>query len=138
MLGSFPRGSLTTRIAVLAATSLFALGCQRNDVVPVAGRVTTSTGAPIPKVRVIFRKSDSQVFTAQGVTNADGQFDLVKRTEAGGVPAGPYDVLLAPVQTLGDAAASLKLVPARYSTFETSGLKVEVTPEKPNHDFVVK
>lgn len=102
----------------------------------VSGSVKGSDGAPIPAVRVICRNLQEPSIKASGVTDESGRYSLRWGVQDS-VPPGAYEALLVPAQSLGEAAVSAARVPAEYSAFRTSGLRIEVAPGKTNHDFVV-
>ena len=129
--------SLRLRGALLIAL-LCCIGCGSKQGVEVRGSVTNSDGSPLPRIRVVFRSSEDSSLQARAVTDMDGQFELTRGGELNLIPEGQYEVLLAPVQTLGEGSAGGYPIPVRYATFRSSGLKAEVSSDSTVHDFVVE
>ncbi len=123
-------------LALLSAVVMSSAGCGKRDreLAPLAGKVTWE-GEPLRFGAVVFEHEYGQPATA--AIQSDGTFELVTRGEAAGTVAGTRRVRVAcyegqdPSRRSGsDGPAELgrSLIPERYTSFETSGLAVEVRP----------
>ena len=142
----------------LAALCLAIVGCggpERPEMVPVSG-VVKHGGKPVAGAEVSFHNDESPR-AAQGVTDAEGKFQLTTFDDGDGAVVGLHKVAVAKVQTDAaissadaedpsaayaagmDAAASGKMdtiqkseLPAKYGNPDTSGVTRTVTKEGPN------
>ncbi|MDZ7616914.1 MAG: hypothetical protein U1E05_07920 [Patescibacteria group bacterium] len=123
-------------LALLSAVVMSSAGCGKRDreLAPLAGKVTWE-GEPLRFGAVVFEHEYGQPATA--AIQPDGTFELVTRGEATGTVVGTRRVRIAcyegqnPTRRSGsDGPAELgrSLIPERYTSFETSGLAVEVRP----------
>lgn len=138
------RGLLVVGCA-LATAMLFVNGCGGGDsrnlpaTVPASGYVYLD-GNPVEGAAVVFIPEDIQSGNpAQAITNASGYFDLQIEGKKGAVP-GRYIVQVAKTlevpmeggpQAAGEsedfrAVTYKNVLPAKYASIATSGLKVEV------------
>ncbi len=123
-------------LALLSAVAMSSAGCGKEDreLAPLAGKVMYE-GEPLRFGAVVFEHEYGQPATA--AIQPDGAFELVTRGEAAGTVVGTRRVRIAcyegqnPSRRSGsDGPAELgrSLIPERYTSFETSGLVVEVRP----------
>lgn len=121
----------------LALRTLFAAlplvllgGCQSDEprLYPVRGRVVFADGTAVQGGTVEFKSVDSGT-SAIGVINLDGTFRLMTKVEGDGAVAGEHKVVViqgaAPIIS-SRAHSHGRLVPARYASYETSGLVATV------------
>jgi hypothetical protein len=107
---------------------------------PVNACVRRSDGAPVVGVVVSF-ESDSPRFHFSEVTDAKGRFVYGSAMKAGGAPAGIYRAKVVSAQELpagttkGDE--SLNTIPARYGSFDSSGLQVRCEPNQNHWEIVL-
>src|SRR5262245_57297473 len=120
---------LCVLIPVLA---LLAVGCASGRY-PVNGRVTYEDGTPVESGTVVGEATvDGKAVGVQGGIGKDGSFSLGTERPGDGAPPGTYKVLIMP-RALGDAEMAEGKQPAvagKYTKFETSGLTLEVKPER--------
>jgi hypothetical protein len=118
---------------------LLALGCGRKglDLVPVHGRITLD-GKPVANAGVGFI-SPSASHPATANTDADGNYRLRTLAANDGAVVDDYavTVVLSEDPNYGTSRAYNPrmirwIVPERYSSASTSGLKAKVTREDPN------
>lgn len=131
-------------IACLLVALLTAVGCGRPPVVaPAQGKVTYN-GQPLKYGTVMFQP-DKGGQPAQGEIRPDGTFVLWTMEPGDGARIGPNKVAVfcyesqdpskAAERTAGEQSLGKLLIPAKYVTFNTSGLTAEVKPEA-NEPFV--
>jgi len=138
----------------LIFTVLLIAGCGsgRPTTVPVRGKVTFD-GKPVPTGRITFYPAEGR--SATGAIGPDGSYTLTTFEPGDGALPGKHRVTIRAVQQSSatmsksperklrdgipdsDLMGTLRwLVPERYSRRETSGLDVEVTPERTEpYDF---
>ncbi|TWT94016.1 hypothetical protein Pla108_37270 [Botrimarina colliarenosi] len=119
----------------VAVSTICCVGCSDGGV-RVTGTVADPRGVPAPAVRVLFRHVEQPSIKANGLTDESGHYTLRRGSEEL-VPAGAYDVALTPVQTLGDTIPHTVKVPIVYGSFDTAGLRVEVSNASKVHDFAI-
>lgn len=122
--------------AVLAAT---ASGCGKRarDLAPVTGKVTYR-GQPLHFGAVSLHPESGQHATA--IIKPDGTFELSTPEEGAGVPVGKCHVRivcyenqnpeLPPRQPGTHFTLGKSLIPLKYTSCQTSGITVEVNPDK--------
>lgn len=132
-----PASQLTrSLLPVLAFVALCCgTGCRRTlpweKVQPVNG-VVQFEGRPIAGAQVTLVPKDTQfpaTIRPQGITNADGRFDLGTFDKADGAPAGEYGVSVVwhPLVDKGSGPTrGDNVLPAKYSQPDTSGLTVTI------------
>jgi predicted phosphodiesterase len=99
---------------------------NRKPVYPVRGRAYFE-GTPIPGARVtLLTKAGGTAkgSKAVGVVAADGSFDLSTYRANDGAPAGEYQVTV--VWPGGSSTKGANLLPSRYASGETSGLRATI------------
>jgi hypothetical protein len=110
----------------------FVAGCGSGRY-PVNGRVTYEDGSPVEAGTVIGEATvDGKPVGVQGNIEQDGSFSLGGERAGDGAPAGNYRVIVMPV-ALGDmemAEGKQPAVDGKYTQYETSGITLEVKPEK--------
>lgn len=128
--------SLLLAIACSLATIT---GCQQQlELIPVEGRVLYQ-GKPLEYGSVMFQPNGNGPL-ARGTIGADGTFVLGTKTSDDGVRPGVCRVRVtafAAQRSTAEANAQRELslgrsaIPAKYQSFGTSGLTVEINPETP-------
>jgi hypothetical protein len=130
----------TVRHAAVAVSLLLlgAVGCGPR-LYPVRGTVTYPDGKPLTEGTVVFESKDAdKPITARGTLQPDGSYELSTSRPGDGVPAGKYQVLVAPKYDPNGVDGPRKPPPIdpRFSDFKTSGLEFEVR-SGPN-DYPIK
>lgn len=132
-LGRLARGCS----AVLAAVSVLLLltglpGCGRTDreLAPITGKVLYN-GKPLEFGAVMIEHEYGQPATA--AIQPDGTFTMATRGEGEGAVVGKRRVRIACYEAQGpggpiDDTLGASLIPAKYTSFETSGLAVDIKP----------
>jgi hypothetical protein len=125
-------------------------GCGRSSNHPatfvVTGTVTLG-GKPVEGGIITFRPAEDQ-YPANGITDADGRYELTTFSIGDGAMAGRYRVIMMKfeettrkggsgspeeyVPLVGPTPAPKNLLPAKYADATKSGLTVEVQPEQSN------
>jgi hypothetical protein len=150
---------------ILALSALACSGCAEvaeDPVYPVSGTVTRS-GSPVEGVAVSF-VPDGSGLSAVGVTDASGKYMLTTRAKDDGAAPGKYKVTFAKYeskQTTGSTEVhadydisneypagynpdaqvdtpSKNLLPAKYSSPESSGFTADVVEGENTFDFDLK
>ncbi len=111
-------------------------GCgKQRDLAPLSGKVLYQ-GKPLQFGTVVFEHEYGQ--PATGVIQPDGTFELTTRGEGEGTVVSTSRVRVACYQGQDPArktdsgqptALGRSLIPEKYTSFETSGLTVEVRPD---------
>ncbi|MCS7305831.1 MAG: DUF4198 domain-containing protein [Thermoguttaceae bacterium] len=111
-------------------------GSDRPKTYPATGKVIYR-GQPVPDAEVTFVPTKGPM--ASGKTDAQGQFQLSTFSPNDGAVAGEYTVLVVKKEKYVDPRAPSSpyemyrnLLPARYSSLQTSPLKATIKPESPN------
>ena len=112
-------------IALLAATAaVIAAGCGGPHRIKVGGRVTRVDGAPVSGAKVLFRSAESGA-SADGITDADGNYQLGGVERGDGVLPGKYQVAVSEKRGGWDNPKE-RTIHAVYESPSTSGLECEV------------
>lgn len=119
---------MSGRILVLAAASLFAIGCGGGNY-SVYGTVKLKNGTPVTKGTVTF---DSGKYSASGEIKPDGSYKLTG--EKSGAPPGSYTVYFLGTDA-GDYTNPQPVINPKYNSATTSDLKTEVTASSNKIDF---
>ena len=117
--------------AVLLLAAL-AAGCGSGRY-PVEGRVAYEDGAPVDAGTVIGEATvDGVPVSAQGTIAPDGSFKMGTERPGDGVPPGSYRFVVMPVPLPDGPSAAGKVlaVDGKFSKFDSSGIKLDVKPEK--------
>jgi hypothetical protein len=122
---------------LLAAVALGLLGGCGSRKYPVTGKVVfKDDGSPLPGGVVVFSPADpANLVGARGYVELDGTFELSTDRPGDGSLAGRYQVLVRGPSPGGGEDNPLRnrpLIDPKYSSFETSGIELEVKPGK-NH-----
>ena len=119
---------------------LIAVGCG-GDAVPVTGTVKLTDGTPLTSGSMIYQ---SETINVVGNLDAQGRFSLYQQKPGDKVPPGTYRGAISydtsqdnPVQVEGVSRQSLLPFPAKYESFEQSGLTFVAEPGKPLHLEIV-
>ena len=108
-------------------------GCGKSGFYPVRGQVVSPDGSPVTKLNgfnVVFegKAPDGVGYSALGTIDAEGRFELFTAKPGDGVPVGSCQVLIEP-KMIDSERETPYPIHAKYRTFATSGLTVEVKPE---------
>lgn len=121
---------------MLVSAAVLASGCHKrnHELVPVTGKAIYD-GQPLRFGSVMFQPEWGQ--PATGEIQPDGSFRLVTRGEGDGAAVGVNRVRIAcfeaqdPAKAASDVATDALgrlLIPAKYLSFQSSGISVEVQP----------
>ncbi|WP_437222149.1 hypothetical protein SH661x_002653 [Planctomicrobium sp. SH661] len=127
-------------VTLLLAVSIGAFpGCGKKNnsgLIDVRGDVQFD-GKPIERGTIAFTKADrSNIFSGN---IKDGRFTIGNSETGQGVPPGTYHVSFSVWETApGMGQAGKEAIPQKYFDPATSGLEVEVSPEKMQHNFELK
>jgi hypothetical protein len=134
-------------LVCLCAAGLTGCGASTPDVYPVSGSVTLD-GQPLEGCTILFRPAQGSLAT--GVINGDGRFQLTTPGLGAGAVAGLHAVALAPPDKKFDVssdeleflpnpadAARQHNVPAKYLSFDTSGLTADVNADQGELQFAL-
>jgi hypothetical protein len=124
---------------VLGGLVLLAVGCSgRADVV---GRVHYPDGTPLDTGLVICEPVDGEhagKLSARGVIQPDGTFKLGVDRAAEGVPPARYKVLVVGrYQSVEELEQEAPVVAAKYNSFDTSEIMLDVPPGGATLDITV-
>lgn len=134
-------GSVRVRASLFAAAALAMVlavaGCGSDEFIPVSGKVTDLDGKVIDGLAgaQIEFESTEQPFSAVGEIQTDGSFVLLTANPGDGAVKGKHRILIARMYYDPERAAP-RVIDAKYESFETSGLEVDISPEK--HHFELK
>lgn len=128
-------------VVVLLAAAVVSLGCgkDKRNIVPLTGKVTFD-GKPLQFGAVTILHDHGQPATA--VIQPDGTFTMATLGEGDGAVVGKWRVRVVcyenqdPSKTEGAVMLGKLLIPERYTDIETSGLTVEVRPDR-NEPLVI-
>lgn len=124
------------RISLLIIlTTLTGCGSDRVPTYPVHGQVRFSDGAPV-RVGTIELESIEHGTTATGRIQEDGSFVLGTYTPTDGAAQGKHRVIVVQIVisdgTFKHTKDHGKRVPAKYGSYETSGLSTSVEATEQN------
>jgi hypothetical protein len=128
--------------SIMAMLFVAVAGCgDRVNPIPVSGQVTLD-GVAVEECAVLFTPAGAGP-AASGTTDSQGQFQLNTLNRPGAMP-GQYRVTLTKQRMTGMAGSVPGpngvriewIVPQKYNTPETSGLRRTVTPQE--HEFVLE
>lgn len=126
--------------SVVAALTLFALGCGDANRVNVRGTVTFSDdGSPLTRGVVCF---DNDTVMARGTVKPDGSYAIGVEKDGRGIPPGSYKVsiLFAEEELPGGAPYAPRtkpLIDEKYASRTTSGIEIVVDPVTTRFDIKV-
>jgi hypothetical protein len=126
-------------VAAVAVALLGGAGCGTR-LVPVRGKVTFPDGAPLTEGTVVFESTGGDPpVTARGDVKAGGEYVLGTFRPGDGAPPGRYRVLVAPRSDPNAVDRPSRPPPfdPRFADFKTSGLEVEVTPDRSDYPIEV-
>ena len=118
---------------------LFAAGCGAGRY-PVSGRVTYEDGSPVTDGTVICESAvDGKPVAVQGSIGKDGYYELGADKPGDGALPGSYKVLVMPRALNETELAEGKQpdIDGKYGKYESSGLKLEVKPQKNEFNITV-
>jgi Carboxypeptidase regulatory-like domain len=123
-------------IAILVPLLLLTIGCGKTTVAKVSGTVSRKDGSHLVGARVIAR-SDETGKSANGLTNAQGEYELGTLEVGDGVAPGDYYVIV--LEERGDEINPRPAtIAAKYSKAATSGFKFSVQAgEKKTFDMTL-
>ncbi len=121
------------RFLLLALALACVQGCATKKY-PVTGRVLFKDGTPLPGGLIVTSPVDpaSQV-SARGVIDMDGTFELNTDRPGDGSLVGKFRVVIMPLtkrKNEDDPKKEKLPIDPRYLHYETSGLEIEIKPEK--------
>ena len=126
--------------AVTAISLGLLAGCSTEPpTFPVAGIVRFTSGEPV-RVGTVELKSIEHGIHARGQIQTDGTFSLSTFHEDDGAVAGKHNCVIVQFVMTEDVAghrgSKLGVIDRRYSSYNTSGLVVEVLPQ-PENEIVI-
>lgn len=102
---------------------------------PVSGKVRFTTGGVV-HVGTVELKSREHKVQARGQIQPDGSFTLTTYTNGDGAVAGMHDCVVVQFvmaeEISGHKPSTVGVVDRRYASYATSGLTVDVSPDKKN------
>jgi hypothetical protein len=127
------------------AFSAFALACAAGcgrGTYPVEGKVVLR-GENGPAVKLVgylvMLQAVDKPLGADGHVQADGTFRVGTHQPGDGAPPGMYKVVIVPpIGDSGDSPRPVSILDPKYENFETSGLEVEVKPQRNNVTLTVE
>jgi hypothetical protein len=116
-----------TQVAILLAITCFHTGCG-GQTVPIDGRVKFKDGSDISVLQghKVNMQPEGGGARSYGTIEADGTFKISTFGNNDGAVPGKHQVTVTPPQPEPDKPPPKPVIPPKYSTFETSGLAVEV------------
>ncbi|WP_437203256.1 carboxypeptidase-like regulatory domain-containing protein [Planctomicrobium sp. SH664] len=125
------------RLLVLAMTTATLLGCggSADDRGVVVGTILMN-GQPLPNAVVLFNSGQGR--PSQGITDAQGKYELKYSSQQKGAVPGHYSVMISPLELSDDAAKTAKntvRIPAKYNS--KTELTADVKPGKNAIDFAL-
>jgi hypothetical protein len=131
-------------LAAGVALLLLPAGCGGDQprVYQAGGKVTLPDGTPLAGARVEFQPTDNlHLISASGEVQPDGTFELTTFSAGDGAVAGEYRVAVMPPRPAGDPDEWVGRPPSpidrRYSSFENSGLRFEVSTLAAENQFQI-
>jgi hypothetical protein len=129
------------KLVWFAVAMVLLAGCNRSglDLAPVEG-VVTFKGAPVDNAGVLFKPATGPI--AFGTTDSQGHFRLTTANQDGAL-VGEHRVGISKTQQLAPQVAgehfpryeTKYLIPQKYGSPETSGLKATVTSDDNQVEF---
>ncbi|VTU02617.1 secreted protein : Uncharacterized protein OS=Blastopirellula marina DSM 3645 GN=DSM3645_13555 PE=4 SV=1: CarboxypepD_reg [Gemmataceae bacterium] len=115
---------------LLALCCLSGCGDANPKTYRVPGRLVYEDGKPVPGATVVLQTThEGRRIPARGMTDKDGAFELTTFTDKDGVLEGEHDVTIVALPATDSATPTRPVVAAKYSSVESSGLKVTVRPD---------
>src|SRR5262249_51784711 len=117
-------------------------GCGGAGIYPVSGKVVYSDGTPVTGLkgsRVIFEGTgqDGKNYSAEGEIDGDGGFQLTTTRKGDGAVVGKNRVLIER-RMIDPEHAAPRVIHEKYEKFDTSGIELEVKPEKNSFTITVE
>lgn len=126
-------------VGLLAAIAITLVGCGRGG--PEMGDVTgtvTFKGAPVVTGTITFVPEGADLPIAYAEIQADGSYQAYTNEFGKGAPIGKHRVMIMAVKENGPEAASVALLPPKFSSDRQSGLTAEVAAGENRVDFTLK
>ncbi|WP_237564853.1 hypothetical protein [Blastopirellula marina] len=126
-------------LGLIVASLVTHLGCGAHG--PEMGDVTgtvTFQGKPLHTGTITFIPEEEGLPLAYAEIQADGAYEGFTEAFGKGVPVGKHRVMIMAVQENGPEAASVALLPPKYSSDRQSGLTAEVASGENKIDFTLK
>ncbi len=116
--------------AVLLVISASLMGCGRQEIYPVKGKLIYPDGTPARELkgsRVISEGSSisGKIYSAQGEIDGEGAFQLATLKAGDGSIVGKNKVLIER-RMIDPEHVSPRVIHERFERFETSGLELDV------------
>lgn len=110
---------------------LLTVGCGKRTY-PIKGHVVFEDGTPAKELAgyLIMFQSKEHNASANGLIQADGSFSVGTFSEGDGALQGKQRIAIMPPPPLTDTARAPSLIHARYGSFDTSELEIEVKPDE--------
>lgn len=114
------------------------LGCGGSNTEPVTGQVVWEDGSPAGELAdyTVEAELPDGKTVARGSIGPDGRFTLSTFRPEDGAEPGEYKVLIAPVSRAEFEPPLTVTIPAKYHTFETSGLSFTVVRGQKNEPIL--
>lgn len=122
--------SLTAKLPWLLLLFGFFTGCG-SKTYPAEGKVVFADGTPAVELAgyfIMFQSLEHKT-SATGTIQPDGSFAMGTMTSADGAMLGKQRVAITPPPADVHKPRPPSPLPARYGSFETSGIEVEIKPE---------
>jgi len=132
---------VTRKLLATACLAFFLVGCGPPGLAtaPVRGKVTYN-GRPVPNGTVITRPEGDKP-SATGEIKSDGSYELTTYSPGDGAVLGKHAVMIMAVEDSSGklpeerSATPALIVPRKYTSFDASGLSIEVTQGQNTYDF---
>ena len=127
----------TKRVALVVIAGCLLTGCRsdRIQTYPAQGSVLFDDGQPVKNGTIELESLEFKT-TASGQIREDGTFVLGTYTPNDGAASGKHRVIIVQLIVSDGVTKHQKdhgrAVPTQYSRYETSGLTVEIQPQKQN------
>jgi hypothetical protein len=116
-------------------TGILLSGCNRNPpTYPVTGKVRFPSGVPV-RMGTIETKARELGTIARGTIESDGTFRLSTFEPDDGAVAGIHDCVVVQMviaEKIGGRGSTYGVVDPKHNSYRTSGLTIEVDPNKAN------
>jgi len=128
---SWGRGGGRRALLALPLALIVLGGCARRTY-PVKGQVVFEDGTPAAELNgyLIMFQSPEQKSSATGEIQPDGTFTMGTFRDGDGAMLGKQRVAIMPAPPPGGRPRPPSVLPAKYATFDTSPLEVEITPSR--------